>query len=168
VKVLSQVVNTSSTERCWSTYSFIHSVKRNNLNANWVESLVYVHYNLRLLSHYCDVGEESVLYNHKRDMNWDNNQEETNLEDGAIVLERLEEELLGDRDGDHIPGGDMPPPSISDVPNSTILPLSSQCPLSHGGHSAVGRVPRSLPPIPTSLQRSRDKKLEVSRGKRKT
>jgi hypothetical protein len=48
VKVLSQVVNTSSVERCWSTYRFIHSVKRNNLNADWEESLVYVHYNLRL------------------------------------------------------------------------------------------------------------------------
>jgi hypothetical protein len=141
VKVLSQVVNTSSVERCWSTYSFIHSVKRNSLNANRAESSIYVHYNLRLLSHYCDVGEESALYNHKRDMNWDNNLEETNLEDGAIVLERLEEELLGDRDGDHIPGGVMPPPSTSGVPNSTILPLSSQRPLSCRGHSVVGRVP---------------------------
>jgi hypothetical protein len=109
-----------------------------------------------------------VLYITLKEMNWDNNPKETNLEDGAIVLERLEEELLGDRDGDHIPGGDMPPPSTSDVPNSTMLPLSSQSPLSRGGHSTVGRVPRSLPPVPTSLQRSRDKKLEVSRGKRKT
>jgi hypothetical protein len=133
VKVLSQVVNTSSAERCWSTYSFIHNVKRNNLNADRAESLVYVHYNLRLLSHYCDVGGESALYNNKRDMNWDNNPEKNDLEDGAIVLERLEEELLGDRDGDHILGGDMPPPSTSGVPNSTILPLSSQSPLSHGG-----------------------------------
>ena len=30
--LLSQVVNTSSAERCWSTYSFIHNMKRNNLN----------------------------------------------------------------------------------------------------------------------------------------
>jgi hypothetical protein len=35
VKVLFQVVNTSFAERCWSTYSFIHCVKRNNLNADW-------------------------------------------------------------------------------------------------------------------------------------
>ena len=28
-KVLSHVVNSSSTESCWSTYSFIHSMKRN-------------------------------------------------------------------------------------------------------------------------------------------
>jgi hypothetical protein len=34
VRVLSQVVNTSSAERCWSTYSFIHSMKRNNLNVD--------------------------------------------------------------------------------------------------------------------------------------
>ena len=54
MKVLSQVINTSFAESCWSTYSFIHSVKRNNLNADRAESLVYVHYNLRLLSHYCD------------------------------------------------------------------------------------------------------------------
>jgi hypothetical protein len=41
--VLSQVVNTSSVERCWSNYSFIHNVKRNRLNLSWVEILVYVH-----------------------------------------------------------------------------------------------------------------------------
>jgi len=61
-KVLSQVVNTSSAERCWSTYSFIHNVKRNRLNENRAESLVYVHYNLRLLSHYCDQAYEDPTY----------------------------------------------------------------------------------------------------------
>jgi hypothetical protein len=45
-RVLSQVVNTSSAERCWSTYSFIHSIKRNRVNVSRAESLVYVHYNL--------------------------------------------------------------------------------------------------------------------------
>eukprot|EP00253_Pinus_taeda_P032417 PITA_32417 len=57
-KVLSRVVNTSSAERCWSTYSYIHNVKRNRLNENRAESLVYVHYNWRLLSHYCDRAYE--------------------------------------------------------------------------------------------------------------
>ena len=32
VRVLSQVVKTSSAKRCWSTYKFIHAVKRNLLN----------------------------------------------------------------------------------------------------------------------------------------
>ena len=68
VKVLSQVVNTSSAERCWSAYSFIHSVKRNNMNVDRAESLVYVHYNSRLLSHYRDPDENAFC---KRDMTWD-------------------------------------------------------------------------------------------------
>jgi hypothetical protein len=124
-----------------------------------------VHYNLRLLSHYCDAEGNAFC---KRDMTWDNNPEETNLQDGTIVLKRLEEELLSDHDGDHIPVGDMRPPSTTRVPDSSVLPLSAQCPLSRGGHSAVGRVPRSLPPVPALSQRSREKKLEVSCGKRKT
>jgi len=133
------------------------------LNADWAESLVYVHYNLRLLSQYCDAEGNAFC---KRDMTWDNNPEETNLEDGTIVLECLEEELLRDHDGDHIPGGDMPPPSTTRVPDSSVLPLSAQRPLSRGGHSIVGRVPRSLPLVPALLQRSWEKKLEVSHGKR--
>jgi hypothetical protein len=126
-----------------------------------------VHYNLRLLSHYYDAVGNAFC---KRDATWDKNQEEINLEDGAMVSECLEEEHLGDHDGDHTPRRDMPPPSTSNVPNASILPLSSQRPLSRGGHSVVGRVPRTLPPTPspTLLQRSREKKLEVSRGKRKT
>ena len=59
-KVLSQVVNSSSAERCWSTYSFFHSVKRNRLNENPAESLVYVHYNLRLLTHYCEQDKTDI------------------------------------------------------------------------------------------------------------
>jgi hypothetical protein len=58
-----------------------------------------------------------------------------------MVLEHLEEELLGDHDDDHIPQGDMPPPSIRNVPDSSILPLSSQRPLLCGGHSTVRHVP---------------------------
>jgi hypothetical protein len=88
------------------------------LNADRAESLVYVHYNLRLLSHYCDADGNSFC---KRDMTWDNNPEETNLQDGTIVLERLQEELLGDHDGDHIPGGNMPPPSTTRVPDSSVF-----------------------------------------------
>jgi hypothetical protein len=107
--------------------------------------------------------------NYKRDVTWDNNLEETNLEDGAMVLERLEAQLLGDHNGDRIPRVDMPPPSTSRFPDASVLPLSPQHPVLCGGHSVVGRVPRTLPPSPTTLlQRSREKKLEVSRGKRKT
>ena len=81
-KVLSQVVNTSSAERCWSTYSFIHNVRRNMPNENRAESLVYVHYNLRLLSHYCDRAYEDQSYKV-----WDNNIEDDNLEDDTVHME---------------------------------------------------------------------------------
>ena len=81
-KVLSQVVNTSSAKRCWSTYSFIHNVRRNRLNENRAESLVYVHYNLRLLSHYSDQAYEDLSYKI-----WDNNPKDDNLEDDITHLE---------------------------------------------------------------------------------
>ncbi|WOH02245.1 hypothetical protein DCAR_0521634 [Daucus carota subsp. sativus] len=39
-----------SIEKNWSTYSFIHSIKRNKILPTRAEDLVYVHTNLRLLS----------------------------------------------------------------------------------------------------------------------
>eukprot|EP00253_Pinus_taeda_P003127 PITA_03127 len=51
IKVLSQVASSSSAERNWSTYGFIHSVKRNKLGSKKAEELVYIHSYLRLLSH---------------------------------------------------------------------------------------------------------------------
>jgi hypothetical protein len=46
---------------------------------------------------------------------WDNNLEENNLEDGVLLLEKLESVLL-DND-DHV---EMPPPSSARVPMSRI------------------------------------------------
>ncbi|KAL5699956.1 hypothetical protein ACHQM5_025468 [Ranunculus cassubicifolius] len=43
---------------------YIHSVKRNNLNASRAESLVFIHYNQRLLSRYRNDYEEEYK-------NWD-------------------------------------------------------------------------------------------------
>eukprot|EP01018_Ginkgo_biloba_P020946 Gb_12097 [translate_table: standard] len=42
-RLLAQVVSSSSCERNWSTYSFIHSVKRNRLGSKKVENLVFKH-----------------------------------------------------------------------------------------------------------------------------
>jgi hypothetical protein len=50
-RLLSQVASSSSAERNWSRYGFIHSMKRNRLGAGKAKDLVYVHSNLRLLSH---------------------------------------------------------------------------------------------------------------------
>jgi hypothetical protein len=111
--------------------------------------LVYVHYNLRLLSHYCEVVKNDRTY-----MTWDNNPEEANLEDGAIALECLEAELLADgtHDGDH--AVEMPPPSTTIVGTSRfpdVAALASQPPALHGGHVAHGHVPQPLPPTPSPI-----------------
>ena len=50
IHVLSQVASSSSAERNWSTYGFIHYVKPNRLGSQKAEDLVYVHSNLRLAS----------------------------------------------------------------------------------------------------------------------
>ena len=50
IKLLSQLASSSCCERNWSTYSFIHSVKRNTLAPERTEDLVFVHSNLRHLS----------------------------------------------------------------------------------------------------------------------
>ena len=91
------------------------------------------------------------------------------MEDGAIALEHLEDELLGDHEGDPhlIHTSEMPPPTTNRFTDAGILPLASQRPTIHRGHSSSSRVPRSLPPAPIP-PRTREKKLEVSCGKRKT
>jgi hypothetical protein len=48
--LLSQVASSLAAERNWSTYSFIHSIKKNRLTSKRAEKLVYVHSSLRLLT----------------------------------------------------------------------------------------------------------------------
>ena len=49
IRVLSQGTSASSCERNWSTFSLIHTKRRNRLSPNHVEKLVFLHTNLRLL-----------------------------------------------------------------------------------------------------------------------
>jgi hypothetical protein len=49
-KLLGQPCSSSCCERNWSTYDFIHSLRRNKITPKHAEDLVYVHTNLRLLS----------------------------------------------------------------------------------------------------------------------
>ena len=71
--ILSQVASSSSAERNWSTYGFIHNVKRNRLTSERVKDLVYVHSNLRLVSRR---GEEYTSGPHKE---WDVDAEKPEL-----------------------------------------------------------------------------------------
>ncbi|KAG5544627.1 hypothetical protein RHGRI_017158 [Rhododendron griersonianum] len=50
LKILTQPSSSSCCERNWSTYSFIHSLRRNKMTPQWAKDLVYIHSNLRLLS----------------------------------------------------------------------------------------------------------------------
>ncbi|XP_061366107.1 uncharacterized protein LOC133309353 [Gastrolobium bilobum] len=50
LRLVQQPSSSSCVERNWSTYSFVHSIKRNKITPKRVEDLVYVHSNLRLLS----------------------------------------------------------------------------------------------------------------------
>jgi hypothetical protein len=121
-------------------------MKRNCINVDQLESLVYVHYNLRLLSHFCKAMKNDGTY-----LTWDNNPKEANLEDGAIVLECLEAKLLGDHDGDHIHGANMPPPSTSKFSNARVFPLSLQHLMLCRDHVATRSVPLTLSPTPAPL-----------------
>ncbi|KAJ9560600.1 hypothetical protein OSB04_005760 [Centaurea solstitialis] len=49
-RLLGQPTSSSCAERNWSTYAFIHLVKRNKLTTSRAQELVYIYNNLRLLS----------------------------------------------------------------------------------------------------------------------
>jgi hAT family C-terminal dimerisation region len=50
LRVLGHPSSSSCCERNWSTYSFIHSIDRHQMDPKRAEDFVYVHSNLRLLS----------------------------------------------------------------------------------------------------------------------
>ncbi|KAH7557045.1 hypothetical protein JRO89_XS11G0035900 [Xanthoceras sorbifolium] len=64
-KLLGQPCSSSCCERNWSTYNFIHSMRRNKMTPQRAEDLVYVHTNLRLLS------RRSPTYNEGPSQQWD-------------------------------------------------------------------------------------------------
>ncbi|XP_025628477.2 uncharacterized protein [Arachis hypogaea] len=65
LKLLGQPSSSSCCERNWSTYSFIHSLKRNKIKPKRAENLVFVHTNLRLMS------RKTPQYKKGETMMWD-------------------------------------------------------------------------------------------------
>ncbi|KAL7206899.1 hypothetical protein ACSBR2_019576 [Camellia fascicularis] len=121
LKVLSQSVNTFCAERYWSTYSYIHIVKRNRLNVDRAEKLVFVHYNHRLLSRYKEDYE-----NFK---NWDAHPEDANIEEDIMAIEERDNVSLSDSEDDTtLAGSDVQPcPTPTPLPTSSLfLPPTSQ------------------------------------------
>ena len=84
-RILSQVASSSSAERNWSTYGFIHSVKRNRLGSQKVEDLVYVHSKLCLVSR---KGEEYTSGPHKE---WDVDAENPDLNLSLVALDIVDD-----------------------------------------------------------------------------
>ncbi|KAK3184882.1 hypothetical protein Dsin_032168 [Dipteronia sinensis] len=64
-KLLGQPCSSSCCERNWSTYNFIHSMRRNKITPQRAEDLVFVHTNLRLLS------RRTPTYNEGLSQMWD-------------------------------------------------------------------------------------------------
>uniref|UniRef100_A0ACD5X6A5 Uncharacterized protein n=1 Tax=Avena sativa TaxID=4498 RepID=A0ACD5X6A5_AVESA len=97
--LLGQPSSSSCCERNWSTYSFIHSLKRNRLNPGRAEDLVFVHNNLRLLS------RKSKDYENRPSRMWDVGGDGLDNFDGVGILEgadlaldepEFEQEIVGD------------------------------------------------------------------------
>ncbi|KAI3698708.1 hypothetical protein L2E82_42453 [Cichorium intybus] len=91
-KVLSQPISSSWAERNWSTYSYIHNVKRNRLNEKRADKLVYIHSNIRLLSRFSNSYKSGP---HKK---WDINPESTYIEGSSSRLEDMVWENLDEED----------------------------------------------------------------------
>ncbi|XP_050385846.1 uncharacterized protein LOC126802279 [Argentina anserina] len=102
-KLVGQPCSSSCCERNWSTYNFIHSLKRNKIRPQRAEDLVFVHTNLRLLA------RQSQNYNQGSTKMWDvrgdefDSLEDTNvgrLEIAELSLDepQLEAVLFGDDD----------------------------------------------------------------------
>jgi hypothetical protein len=84
-RILSQVARYSSTERNWSTYGFIHSMKHNRLGSQKADDLVYVHSNLCLVSR---KGEEYTSGTHKE---WDVDPKNLDLEISLFALDIVDD-----------------------------------------------------------------------------
>jgi len=52
IRLLSQTASSSGCERNWSVFERIHTKKRNKLEHQRLNDLVYIHYNLRLKNWY--------------------------------------------------------------------------------------------------------------------
>ncbi|KAL4572733.1 hypothetical protein LXL04_019516 [Taraxacum kok-saghyz] len=87
-KVLSQPISSSSAERNWSTYSYIHNVKRNRLNCKRADKLVFIHSNIRLISRF---SESYKTGPHKK---WDMNPKNAYLEGPSTRFEDMQWENL--------------------------------------------------------------------------
>ncbi|XP_027098997.2 uncharacterized protein [Coffea arabica] len=92
IRILSQTVSSSGCERNWSVFERIHTKKRNRLEHQRLNDLVYVHYNLRL-QHRFDLRKRSydpIDYESIDKTEFWVIEEE---QDGELICDEFEEEL---------------------------------------------------------------------------
>ncbi|XP_077250104.1 uncharacterized protein LOC143889688 [Tasmannia lanceolata] len=119
-KVLSQPITSSSAERNWSTYSFIHNVKRNRLNSSRADKLVFIHSNIRLQSRFIETYKDGPF------KKWDIDPEHTNIDDSIVRLEDMRWKSL---DGDYIDASDDFTEKDDEIaPLHASMPVSSTRP----------------------------------------
>ena len=86
LKLLGQPCSSSCAERNWSTYKFIHSLKRNKMAPTRARDLIYMYSNLRLLS------RRNVEYINTATKMWDiagDSWNESDMHGGAGILENI-------------------------------------------------------------------------------
>ena len=98
LKLLGQPCSSSYTERNWSTYKFIHSLKRNKMALTCAKDLVYVHFNLWLLWRHNEeyINVATKTWNIARD-SWNDSDIHGGdgiLENATLTLDELEWEAM--------------------------------------------------------------------------
>ncbi|KAL4323823.1 hypothetical protein GQ457_11G029020 [Hibiscus cannabinus] len=91
-RLLLQLISSSSAERVWSTYSYIHNIKRKRLNAKRADKLVFIHSNIRLLSRFTISYKEGSCKKWDIDLKstyFDIDPENTYFDDSTVRLEDL-------------------------------------------------------------------------------
>ncbi|KAL4352135.1 hypothetical protein GQ457_06G017710 [Hibiscus cannabinus] len=83
IRFLLQPINSSSAERVWSTYSYIHNIKRKRLNAKRSDKLMFIHSNIRLLSRFTTSYKEGPC------KKWDIDPESNYFDDSTVILKDL-------------------------------------------------------------------------------
>lgn len=114
IKLVNQPASSSCCERNWSTYNFIHSVKRNQLTPERAEDLVFVHNNLRLLSRRTQAYKTGAT--RMWDVGGDGHESLTGV--GILEIANLsldEPDLHEDGENTHQEGGDEAMPEIVEV-----------------------------------------------------
>lgn len=121
-RVLGQPVSTLSFERPWSTYSYIHNMKR--LNTIWEDDLIYIHSNLRILS------RSSSSYKYGPQRKWDVNPELPVVDEIALQWEDIGLLGLGEDNPllEHI--------SHSDKPIQELLKIMTNAPSSSSSNQS--------------------------------